>query len=95
MVDTGSLFTWVAAPVLQQIGVVPVETRQFQTIDGSRIERQIGYAVVAHNGRTGALNVVFAQPGDMEVLGVTGLETLCVAADPVKHLLVPIVALAV
>jgi predicted aspartyl protease len=95
LVDTGSLFTWVAAPILEAIGVAPVETRQFQTITGVLVERRIGHAILAYNGRTGAINVVFAEPGDMEVLGVTGLESLTMTADPVLHALVPIVALAV
>jgi clan AA aspartic protease len=95
LVDTGSLFTWVSRPVLEKLGITPAETCQFRTSDESLIERQIGYAVVAYNGRSGAMNVVFAQPGDTEVLGVTALETLRVAADPIGHVLVPIVALAV
>ncbi len=94
-VDTDSLFTWVAAPVLEEIGIAPAETRQFRTITGALIERRFGYAIVAWNGRTGAMNVVFAEPGDMAVLGVTALESLSVTADPVERKLVPIVALAV
>ncbi len=95
LVDTGSLFTWVAATALEQIGVVRVETCQFRTIDGSLIEHPIGYVVVAYDGRSGAMNVVFAQPGDMEVLGITALETLRMTADPIRRVLVPTVALAV
>jgi hypothetical protein len=41
------------------------------------------------------MNVVFGEAGDMEVLGVTALETMCVAADPVRQVLTPVVALAV
>ena len=95
LVDTGSLFTWVAAPALEEVGIVPVETRQFRTITGAFIERRIGIAVVVWNGRIGGMNVVFGEPGDMEVLGVTALESLSVSADPVESKLVPIVSLAV
>ena len=95
LVDTGSLFTWVPAPILEDIGVVPIETRQFRTITGSLIERRLGYAVVVWNGRTGPIFVVFSEPGDMAVLGVTALENLTVTADPVRQVLVPTVALAV
>jgi predicted aspartyl protease len=95
LVDTGSLFTWVSTPALEEIGVEPVETRKFKTITGALVERKLGYVIVAHDGRSGATNVVFAEPGDMEVLGVTALETLTVAPDPVKQVLIPIVALAV
>lgn len=95
MVDTGSLFTWVGTPILEELGIAPMELREFRTITGALIKRQIGYIIVAHNGRSGAMNVVFAEPGDMEVLGVTALETLTMTADPIKQVLSPIVALAV
>jgi len=95
MVDTGSLFTWVDAPVLDEMGIAPAETRQFRTITGSLIERKMGFALVAWNGRSGSINVVFGEPGDMAVLGVTALESLTVTADPIEKTLVPTVALAV
>ena len=55
----------------------------------------LGYAVVSWDGRTGPIYVVFGEPGDMDVLGVTALENLTVTADPVQQTLVPTVALAV
>jgi len=95
MVDTGSLFTWVAAPILDEMGIAPAETRQFRTITGSMVERRVGYAIVVWNGRSGPIFVVFGEPGDMAVLGVTALESLTVTADPIEKTLVPTVALAV
>jgi predicted aspartyl protease len=95
LVDTGSLFTWVDTPVLEEMGILPAETSDFHTITGAVITRKIGYALVAWNGRTGAINVVFAEPGDMSVLGVTALESLRVTPDPIRQVLVPTVALAV
>ncbi len=95
LVDTGSLFTWIPASLLEEIGIVPAESSDFRTITGALITRKIGYALVAWNGRAGAINVVFAEPGDMSVLGVTALESLRVTADPVRQVLVPTVALAV
>jgi len=94
LVNTGSLFTWLAAQKLEEIGIAPVEQRRFQTITGDFIERQIGYALISYDARTGAVNVVFGEPGDMEVLGVTALESLSVTADPVRQTLVPTVSLA-
>ena len=95
LVDTRSLFTWVSAPLLEEIGIVPAETSEFQTITGTLIQRRLGYAQVVWNGRTGPIYVVFAEPGDVNVLGVTALENLRVSADPVRQVLVPTVALAV
>jgi predicted aspartyl protease len=80
---------------LKEIGLIPAEVRQFRTITGAVVERQIGYAILSYNGRTGAINVVFSEAGDMEVLGVTGLESLSMTPDPIEHKLVPVVAPAV
>ena len=95
LVDTGSLFTWVPEPLLEEIGITPAQTRQFRTITGAFIERRIGIAVVVWDGRIGAMNVVFGEQGDRAVLGVTALESLSVTADPVERVLVPVVSLAV
>lgn len=92
MVDTGSLFTWVESQVLEEIGIVPEDTSDFQTITGALIKRRIGYALVAWNGRAGPIIVVFSEPGDVSVLGVTALESLRVVADPIRKVLVPTVA---
>jgi len=94
MIDTGSLFTWVETSILHEIGIVPAETRQFRTITGSLIERKLGYALVSWDGRTGSINVVFGEAGDLAVLGVTALESLTVTADPIQQTLIPTVALA-
>ena len=80
---------------MEELGILPAETRQVRTITDALINRKIGHALMAYDGRTGAMNAVFAEPGDMEVLGVTALESLSVMADPVQHTLVPIVSLAV
>lgn len=41
------------------------------------------------------MNVVFTEPDDASVLGVTAHESLRVTADPVRQVLVPTVSLAV
>jgi len=95
LVDTGSLFSWIPAPILEELGIPPAETRQFRMITGTLIERRIGLTFVSFNGRIGAMTVVFGEPGDMAVLGVTALESMSVTADPVQGTLVPTVSLAV
>ena len=91
-VDTGALFSWRPAEVLEEIGIAPAETRQFRTITAALIERRIGHVIVVYNGRTGAANVVFGEPGDAAVLGATSLESLSVAPDPVQKILVPAIS---
>ncbi len=95
LVDTGSLFSWIPSPVLEELGIPPAETRQFRMITGALIERRVGHTFVSFNGRSGTMTVVFGETGDMAVLGVTALESMSVTADPVQGTLVPTVSLAV
>ena len=61
----------------------------FVVADGRRIERAIGYALVRAGGSEAPDLVVFAEPGDMVLLGVHSLEGLNLKVDPVRKELVP------
>jgi predicted aspartyl protease len=89
-VNPESLYTWVSADTLARIGILPVETRVFTIMTGDTIERPIGHALIGYDGRTGAVNVVFSERGEMEVLGATALEALSVAVDSVRQMLEPV-----
>lgn len=89
MVDTGSEYTWLPAPALASIGVAPVRVDRFETADGRILERDIGFAVVAAGGHTAPTIVVFAEPGDMTLMGVHALEGLNLRVDVVRRALVP------
>jgi hypothetical protein len=69
---------------------LPVEyTTRFITATGERVERDVGYAIVhAEEARTSD-EVVFAQPGDMTVLGARSLEGLNLRVDSRNKRLVP------
>jgi aspartyl protease family protein len=94
MVDTGAAYSWVARTRLDHLGVCPVRRMQFRTIEGHLIERELVPVFVASDGFTGGDNVVAAEPGDMEVIGVHTLESLGVTVDPVSKKLVPTVGWA-
>jgi clan AA aspartic protease len=83
MVDTGSESTWIGAPVLEKIGI---EARkkdvQFQTANGEIITRSVGYAVLKVNKSETVDEVVFAQKGDLQLLGARALEGLNLKVDP-------------
>ena len=84
LVDTGSEATWVPRAVLEQLGVQPeLKDRSFQMANGQVITRTIGYAVleVAPQYKT-VDEVVFAEPGDLALLGARSLEGLNVRVDP-------------
>lgn len=82
MVDTGSEFTWVDARVLEKIGV---ERRkkdlQIQMANGAIITRSVGYAILRVDKSETIDEVVFAEPGDLLLLGCRALEGLNLRVD--------------
>jgi predicted aspartyl protease len=89
MVDTGSEYNWIPAVVLADLGVTPERVERFETADGSVIERDIAFALLAAGGRATATIVVFAGEGDMVLLGAIGLEGMNLRVDLVARKLVP------
>ena len=82
LVDTGSTFTWVHSSLLRDLGVRPLGRDSFATIENRDVTRRIGEAVVEHEGDARTTVVVFARPGDGEVLGLYALEGLGLEVDP-------------
>lgn len=89
LVDTGSEYTWVPRGVLESLGITPRRKQAFLVADGRRVERDIGYALVRAAGTEAPDLVVFAELGDMILLGVHSLEGLNLKVDPVRKELVP------
>ena len=88
LVDTGAEITWLPAEVLITAGITPRRSRVFATATHQRIEREVGYAILSAEGYETVDEVVFAQPGDMSLLGVRTLEGFGVMVDHVNHRLV-------
>lgn len=89
LVDTGSELTWIPRQILEELGVAPQRKQGFIVADGRRIDRDIGYALVRAGGSEAPDLVVFAEPGDMTLLGAHSLEGLNVKVDPVRKELIP------
>lgn len=89
LVDTGSEYTWVPTPMLEKIGVKrEKKDLQFVMANGQLITRNIGFAIL-HVGDTFTIDeVVFAEQGDLALLGARTLEGLNLAVDPAKKKLV-------
>jgi predicted aspartyl protease len=88
MVDSGSECTWVPRQALEEIGVRREKKTTFIMANGTRLTRSIGFAVI-HVGEYLTIDeVVFAEPGDLLLLGARTLEGLNLAVDPVKKRLV-------
>jgi predicted aspartyl protease len=89
LVDTGSEYTWIAEERLAKLGVAPVRVDRFETADGRILERRVGFAMLHAGGRSAPSVVVFAQPGDMVLLGAHGLQGLNLRVDLGRKELVP------
>lgn len=85
LVDTGSELTWLPADLLDAIGIPRRRKRSFSTATRQVAVRDVGYAILAADGYETADEVVFAEPGDMTLLGVRTIEGFGVAVDNVAH----------
>ena len=59
LVDSGATYTLIPRPMLTRLGVAPIDVQTFVIADGSRLERELGEAVVRIDGRTRTTVVVF------------------------------------
>lgn len=85
LVDSGSELTWLPAEILKRAGTTPRRKRAFATAPQQKIEREVGYAILSAEGYETNDEVVFAEPGDMTLLGVRTLEGFGVMVDNVAH----------
>lgn len=85
LVDTGSELTWLPRDVLAGIKVAPVRKRNFTTATQQIVTRETGYAIISAEGFETVDEVVFADPGDMSLLGVRTIEGFGVTVDNVAH----------
>jgi predicted aspartyl protease len=85
LVDTGSDWTWLPKELLAGINVSPLRKRSFSTATKQLVTRDTGYAIVSAEGFETVDEVVFAEPGDMTLLGVRTLEGFGVMVDNIGH----------
>lgn len=89
LVDTGSEYTWVSGEALERIGIKR-ENKDlvFVMANGQRKTRSVAFAVVHAGGTFTVDEVVFAEPGDLALLGARTLEGLNLTVDPARKRLV-------
>ena len=85
LVDTGSELTWLPADVLASAQISPLRKRAFLTATKQTVERQVGYAILRAENYETIDEVVFAEPGDMHLLGVRTIEGFGVMVDNIGH----------
>ena len=82
VVDTGSELTWIGREHLARIGIAPEKRdRRFVLANGQQITRSIGFAVLRVGEELTTDEVVFAEPGDLQLLGARTLEGLNMRVD--------------
>lgn len=89
LVDTGSEYSWIPRDVLESLGVGIERAQRFRTADGRVVHRVMGYAIVHAGGTRTSDEVVFAEAGDMVLLGAHTLEGLNLRIDLKAKRLVP------
>ncbi len=94
--STGTESTWIGAATLESIGI---ERRKkdlrFQLANGQIVTRSVGYAVLKVDKSETVDKVVFAEKGDLQLLGARALEGLNLKVDSRRKRLVaagPVVA---
>ena len=89
LVDTGSEYTWLPQKTLEKIGInVEKKDLAFTMANGTRITRSVGFAIIRVEKAFTIDEVVFAEPGDLTLLGARTLEGLSLVVDPRKKKLV-------
>ena len=89
LVDTGSEYTWVPATTLERIGIAREKKDvEFVMANGQRITRSVGFAIIRVEKSFTIDEVVFAEKGDLLLLGARSLEGLNLAVDPRRKKLV-------
>ena len=81
-VDTGSEHTWVTSKMLEGIGIVREKKDvHFIMANGEQVTRSVGFAILYVENTFTIDEVVFAEPGDLLLLGARTLEGLNLTVD--------------
>jgi predicted aspartyl protease len=89
LVDTGSEFTWISEKTLDRIGIKQEKKDVgFVLANGTQVTRNVGFAIIRLDKYFTIDEVVFAEPGDLTLLGARTLEGLNLTVDPGRRRLV-------
>ena len=89
LVDTSSEFTWVPSATLEKIGVAREKKDvRFIMANGEIVTRSVGFAILRVGNKFTIDELVFAEPGDLALLGARTLEGLNLTVDSARRRLV-------
>ena len=89
LVDTGATIPRIPESVLKALGVLPDQRVGIEYADGRAETRRAGFVQFRINGATAVSLTVFGKKTEEPLLGVTVLEQLGLAVDPVRGKLIP------
>ena len=84
LIDSGAMYSCVSRKILKQLGIKPHSQREFILANGEVIRRQMGTAAFEYKGLRGDSQVMFGEEGDLNLLGVTTIETFGFVIDPLR-----------
>ncbi len=89
LVDTGSEYTSISANMLKELDIPPEKKDvTFVMANGQKITRSVGFAIVRYDKFFTVDEVVFAEKGDLLLLGARTLEGLSLTVDSRRKKLV-------
>ena len=89
LVDTGSEYTWAPSASLEKIGIGREKKDVlFVMANGQHISRSVGFAIIRLDKHFTIDEVVFAEKGDLLLLGARSLEGLNLTVDSRRKKLV-------
>jgi predicted aspartyl protease len=89
LVDTGSEYTWISAQTLEKIDIErEKKDLTFVMANGEKITRSVGFAIIRLDKYFTVDEVVFAEKGDLLLLGARTLEGLSLTVDSKQKKLV-------
>ena len=89
LVDTESEFTWAPERMLERIRIRREKKDvRFVLAKRQEVTRSVGFAIIRLDKYFTIDEVVFAEPGDLALLGARTLEGLNLTVEPVKQRLV-------
>jgi hypothetical protein len=82
LVDTGSEYTWLPGAVLEKLAIKrEKKDLEFVKANGQRITRSVGFAIIRVEKTFTVDEAVFAEKGDLPLLGARTLEGLSLTVD--------------
>ena len=82
LVDSGAEFSWINSETLKNIGVKrEKKDYTFVMANGQHITRAVGFAILRVGDAITIDEVIFGEPGDLELLGARTLEGMNLRVD--------------